>query len=248
MKKIFLCCFILIVVCLTACKKTEEPLITTTESIITETANESTTETTAVTETETTITTTTPVTDGNETEVSRLPFSEEAMEFSFLSGAGAWRTVITLKQDGTFEGLYHDSEMGITGEGYPNGSAYVCEFSGRFTDIKKINDYSYKMTLSDVKTTEPIGKEWIEDEVFYTATGPHGLMNSQESPDFDKVATEFILYLPETPVETLSDEFLVWWPYFYEHEQTPFKELSCYGILNVDSKHGFFTYNNVDIQ
>ena len=105
-----------------------------------------------------------------------------------------------------------------------------------------------KMTLSDVKTTEPIGKEWIEDGVFYTATGPHGLMNSQESPDFDKVATEFILYLPETPVETLSDEFLVWWPYYYEHEQTPFKELSCYGILNVDSKHGFFTYNNVDIQ
>lgn len=244
MKKIFLCCFILIAVCLTACKKTEEePVITTTESIITET----TTESTAVTETETTITTT-PVTDGYETEVSRLPLSEEAMEFSFLSGAGAWRTVITLKQDGTFEGLYHDSEMGITSEGYPNGSAYVCEFSGRFTDIKKINDYSYKMTLSDVKTTEPIGKEWIEDGVFYTATGPHGLMNSQESPDFDKVATEFIFYLPDAPVDSLPDDFLEWWPYRYEHSQKPFKELSCYGILNIDARHGFFTYNNVDIQ
>ena len=244
MKKIFLCCFILIAVCLTACKKTEEePAITTTESIITET----TTESTAVTETETTITTT-PVTDGYETEVSRLPLSEEAMEFSFLSGAGAWRTVMTLKQDGTFEGLYHDSEMGITGEGYPNGSAYVCEFSGRFTDIKKINDYSYKMTLSDVKTTEPIGKEWIEDGVFYTATGPHGLMNSQESPDFDKVATEFIFYLPDAPVDSLPDDFLEWWPYRYEHSQKPFKELSCYGILNIDARHGFFTSNNVDIQ
>lgn len=246
MKKIFLCCFILLIVCFSGCKKIEEtPIVTTTVETIT---TEETSEKITTTETEVSTTTTHSTIDSTETEISHLPLSDETMEFSFLSGAGAWRTVITLNKDGTFDGLYHDSEMGITGEGYPNGSAYVCEFSGRFTDIKKINDYSYKMTLSDVKTTEPIGKEWIEDGIFYTATGPHGLMNSQESPDFDKVATEFIFYLPDAPVDSLPDDFLEWWPYRYEHSQKPFKELSCYGILNIDARHGFFTYNNVDIQ
>ena len=34
-------------------------------------------------------------------------------EFLFCSGAGAWSTVLTIHEDGTFEGYYHDTDIGI---------------------------------------------------------------------------------------------------------------------------------------
>ena len=70
------------------------------------------------------------------TEIVQLPLPEETAEFSFLSGAGAWRTVMTLNRDGTFTGWYLDSEMGEIGKGYPHGSAYTCTFSGKFKNIE----------------------------------------------------------------------------------------------------------------
>ena len=42
--------------------------------------------------------------------------------FEFSSGVGAWSTELTMLEDGTFWGNFHDSEMGETGEGYPNGT------------------------------------------------------------------------------------------------------------------------------
>ena len=43
------------------------------------------------------------------------------LEFWFGSGVGAWCTTLQIQPDGSFEGQYHDSDMGDTGDGYPNG-------------------------------------------------------------------------------------------------------------------------------
>jgi len=43
--------------------------------------------------------------------------------------------VIDIADDGTFKGIYFDSEMSMKGEDYPNGSKYICEFHGEFTDV-----------------------------------------------------------------------------------------------------------------
>ncbi len=171
------------------------------------------------------------------TEVESLPLPQDSIEFSFLSGAGAWRTTITLNRDGTFTGRYLDSEMGETGEGYPKGSAYICDFSGKFENIKKVDEYSYQMTLTDVKTEKVVGEEWIEDEIRYIASAPYGLYD----PSKKQECTEFIFYLPDTPIDQVSEEFLTWWPYRYPQETGPKTTLSSYGILNVTTSDGFFT-------
>lgn len=60
-------------------------------------------------------------------------FESMLHRYGFSSGAGAWGTYFYLEKDGTFTGRFHDSEMGETGDGYPNGTVYISEFSGKFS-------------------------------------------------------------------------------------------------------------------
>ena len=154
------------------------------------------------------------------------------LEFVFTSGAGAWQSIITLNSDGSFKGTYSDAEMGSNGEDYPNGTVYTCEFSGKFEEIKQVNDYTYTMTLTEVTTEKKEGEEWIEDQIRYVAAGPYGLENGKE----------FLFYTPETPIKELSEEFLNWWPQRYLQGEHALEKLSCYGIYNKETESGFFTY------
>lgn len=197
---------------------------TTTEASTTET---STVETTVP---ETTVPETT-VPETTVTESNTLPLVQDTESFYFSSGAGGWGTELTLNKDGSFAGVFHDSDMGSTGEGHPHGTIYICSFSGKFEDITQLDDHSYKMTLGDTQLKYPAGEEWIEDEVLYIATGPYGLDGG----------TDFIFYLPDTPTDTLSQDFLSWWPYRYDQSDDPKATLSCFGILNVATGNGFFT-------
>ena len=165
-----------------------------------------------------------------------LPLAEETATFSFLSGAGGWSSDMTLNRDGSFSGQYHDSEMGEAGEGYPMGTVYICNFSGKFEDIQQIDAYSYKMTLTQITTEHTAGEEWIEGEIRYVASDPYGLAD----PFGEQECREFIFYLPQTPIDQVSEDFLSWWPYRYSQETEPRTELSCCGILNVVTGHGFF--------
>lgn len=165
-----------------------------------------------------------------EEDENKLPGSFP-MEFYFSSGAGAWGTELILKKDGSFTGSYHDSNMGETGEGYPNGTLYEAEFEGAFGNVKKINDYTYKMSLIYVKTKKPAATEWIEDGVLHVAAGAHGIEDGED----------FIFYTPDAKVDSLSEEFLSWWPHRFDMENAP-DTLSCYGIYNLDGETGFFSY------
>jgi hypothetical protein len=100
----------------------------------------------------------------------------------------------------------------------------------QFNNIEKINEYSYKMTLAEIATEKNTGEEWIEDEIRYIASDPYGIDGG----------TDFILYLPNTPITEVSEEFLSWWPYRYGQQSDPKETLSCYGILNVATQNGFF--------
>ena len=74
--------------------------------------------------------------------VNSLPLPKDNHEFIFCSGAGAWETKLSLNRDGTFEGYYYDANMGEMAEDYPEGTMMVCSFSGKFSSLGKINDYS----------------------------------------------------------------------------------------------------------
>lgn len=163
------------------------------------------------------------------TETSGDLIGEEVPnEFIFSSGAGGWRTVLRLNKDGSFTGNYSDSEMGSTGEGYPKGSVYVCDFSGKFTDIKK-DGQNYTMKLESLESEKKEGEEWIEDEIKYIYSTPYGIEGGKN----------FVIYAPDTPLEGFSETFLSWWPGRYSENKDQ-KTLGFYSICNVETEEGFF--------
>lgn len=165
-------------------------------------------------------------------DTMRLPLEEASVELTFSSGAGAWGSYMLLKQDGTFAGSYHDSEMGEQGEKYPNGSIYLCEFSGQFDQLKQIDANTYSMQLKELTTEQDIGTEWIEDGIRYVAAEPYGL----------EAGGEFYFYLPETPIDGLPEEFLSWWPAYYLQDEERPRILSVYGLYHKEKGYGFFSY------
>lgn len=161
------------------------------------------------------------------------------LDMNFLSGAGGWATYMLLNRDGSFEGDFHDSDMGDTGPGYNGGKYYFCNFSGRFTDIKQVDERTWTMTLEDVETGIEPGWERIEEtdyenegekvRILYISAEPYGMDGGKD----------FILYGPDTPLEGLDEEFLSWWPGRWENEGLT--TLCCYGLYNEAMGYGFFS-------
>ena len=170
-----------------------------------------------------------------ETAPCALPLPEgNPLEMTFCSGVGAWNTTLTLDPDGSFEGVYHDSDMGDSGEGYPDGTVYLCTFYGRFGDIRKLDDSTYSMTLQElnITTSHEVGEEWIEDGTRYVSSEPYGL----------SCGTDFLFYTPEAPVSELPEEFLNWFSGPYDRSSlTESGVLSHYGLYNKDMGYGFFS-------
>ncbi len=96
--------------------------------------------------------------------------------FVFSSGAGGWGTELYVNPDGSFSGVYHDSEMGDTDKGYPNGTVYECKFSGHFDDkIMAGGPLIYKLIIKDMDYEKKPGEEEIVDGIRYIYTEPYGL-------------------------------------------------------------------------
>lgn len=155
--------------------------------------------------------------------------SQMPQEFVFASGVGGWATVLTLCADGTFEGGYHDSNMGETGPGYPGGTMYVCGFSGKFEDFTQVSDYEYTMRLTELTIDMPKGTSWIEDETLYIAATPYGIEGGKT----------FRLYLPGCPTRNLPEEYLDWIRMPHGWSSVP-ATLPFWGLYNVEEENGFF--------
>ncbi len=166
---------------------------------------------------------------GNELPEENTENIFEAMPtgFDFLSGAGGWRTHMELAKDGTFTGLYQDSDMGGRGEGYQKGTVYICSFSGKFTQPQKIGDYTYSMKLESIQQEGITGDMYYEDDIRYIYSDPYGLND----------ADEFLIYCPGIALSQLPQGFINWIHSFVDvrTEQT----LPYYGIYNVNGEMGF---------
>ncbi len=166
-----------------------------------------------------------------ESAAGALPITEP-LNMYFSSGAGGWSTDIILNPDGSFTGEYHDSEMGDTGEGYPDGSIYISEFKGRFTDIRKVDENCYSMKMGKLEYVNVIeGDEEIEDDVRYIQAEAYGLTDS------DKI----LLYTPDTIVKELSADIISWWPGRYELEYDEAGD----PIIPEDMKLGVYCVANI---
>lgn len=154
------------------------------------------------------------------------------LEFCFSSGAGAWATFLQINEDGSFEGNYHDSDMGTTGDDYPNGTVYVCDFSGQFSEPEKVNEYTYSAEIESIRLEETPGNIKITDGVQYVYSEPYGLDDAQR----------ILFYLKGAPLAELPEEFLSWVNY-YDLNDTEDTELPFVGIYNEAAEEGFSSYD-----
>jgi len=180
--------------------------------------------------TEPAVTTTTVEETVAETEPATL-LPELPTDFLFMSGAGGWSTTLHIDSDGSFYGYFSDSDMGDTGDNYPNGTKYECAFSGKFTDIKQVSEFEYSMKLESLDTEGELDSERIENGVRILTTDPYGMDS----------ADEFMLYLPGRATADLPAEYLDWvsMPNVWIDGEIP-EALPFYGLYNVGGMEGFF--------
>ena len=157
-------------------------------------------------------------------------FEKIPQEFVFTSGAGGWETVITINSDGTFTGEYKDSEMGDTGENYPNGTMSICNFKGKFTSPKQVDEYIYSMKLEYLEQEKNPGDEYYEEGTRYLVSEPYGFEH----------ADEFLIYFPGIAIANLPDGFTNWLNAFLNVQTTEI--FPHYGIYNVGGEEGFVSY------
>ncbi|MBR0463051.1 MAG: hypothetical protein IJJ23_01520 [Clostridia bacterium] len=152
------------------------------------------------------------------------------LQWSFSSGAGGWSTDMQIEGDGAFSGTFHDSEMGDTGEDYPEGSLYVCAFSGRMTLLGSADDYAWKVRVDELTVEDEPGVETIEDGIRYITADPYGI----------SAGDEMLLYRPGTPVDVLPEDMRMW-AHLYDYETMP-AELENWFLTSEKNESGFVGY------
>lgn len=86
-----------------------------------------------------------------------ISFSElENLNFAFLSDTGAWCTEMTIAADGSFQGVYQDSDMDFQTE-------YYCDFQGEFS--QPVQKYTY-IYISDKREYRLDGMVFTSKPVF----------------------------------------------------------------------------------
>lgn len=176
------------------------------------------------------------VSETTEKEAEELGFSfvdVSNLEFYFSSGAGGWYTMVTIDENGAFEGSYQDSDLGVTGADYPNGTIYFSDFKGKFSDIEKVNDYTYKFQIETIDYANETGTEETKDGTHYIYTDAYGLED----------AGDLYMYLPGTPLKELSEEVLSW---LHISEDATETELPFYALCNVEQEEAFSSYEALD--
>ncbi|MBQ3279460.1 MAG: hypothetical protein IJG94_09875 [Clostridia bacterium] len=154
----------------------------------------------------------------------------KGLEWTFSSGAGGWSTDMRILPDGSFSGEYHDSEMGETGEGYPDGTVYGCSFTGKMSLVEQVNENTWKIRVDELKTDETAEKESIADGIRFVLAPPYGLSEGDE----------MLLYRPGTPVEGFTEEML-FWAHLMEMEGTP-TELPTWFLSSEKNDSGFVAF------
>ncbi|MCM1258217.1 MAG: DUF1311 domain-containing protein [Roseburia sp.] len=155
--------------------------------------------------------------------------------FLFSSGAGAWGTTLVIHEDGSFSGEYSDSDMGDTGDGYPAGTVYQCDFTGQFTKPVMVNEYTYSMEIKELNYEREPGTEEIKEDALYKYSTPYGLED----------AKNILIYLPGAPLSELPEDFRGWVGY-YDLSGTDETSLPFYALNNESQQQGFSSYDLVE--
>ena len=116
--------------------------------------------------------------------------------FVFSSGNGGWSTTLSIGPNSTFSGVYHDSDMGVTGPGYPGGTVSYSKFSGQFKQVYQLNPNLYEMYIENLQYENPVGGSEIKVGQKYDYNEAYGISKN----------TRMAIYLPGTPVSSMPEE------------------------------------------
>lgn len=165
------------------------------------------------------------------TEESRdFTFADMAERtYAFSSGAGGWAEEFAIEKDGFFTGSYHDSDMGDMGEDYTDGTVYSSSYSGHFTNLTPVNEYTYTMELADISYKDEADTTEIRDNTRYIYTKSYCLGGTDT----------FTVYLPGTPVSELSEDIRMW---LSAHTQLE-EELTMIAIVDEKNAYGIASYD-----
>lgn len=171
--------------------------------------------------------------DTSEPEITPAPTPEPLsfadlcnFEFYFASGAGGWRTIMTIRADGSFTGEYSDGNMDIQ---------YYCAFSGQFAPLVKVNEYTYSTQIDTLHYENEVGTEEVKDGALYYYSEAYGLENAEN----------ILIYLPGAPLAELPQGFRNWVGY-HDLAYTEDTELPFYGLYNEADQCGFSGYDMIE--
>ena len=116
--------------------------------------------------------------------------------FVFSSGTGGWSTTLSIGPNSIFSGVYHDSDMGVTGPGYPGGTVSYSKFSGQFKQVHQLNPNLYEMYIENLQYENPVGGSEIKEGQKYDYTEAYGISKNHR----------MAIYLPGTQISTLPEE------------------------------------------
>lgn len=202
---------------LTACGKNEIEKnipVTEKEQVRNEVASEDTLDNTVAEET-----------NNNSLDISFSDLTQYS--FTYSSGAGAWSNSFHIAKDGYFYGMYNDSDMGDIGEGYPDGTVYTCDFGGQFTNLTKVSEYVYEMTITDMTYVNTPGTEVLADNMRYVYESAAGIPESGQ----------VILYMPGADVSSIDSDIYQYYLAQYDNDVTT---LSQPVIVSLEKESGFY--------
>ena len=157
-------------------------------------------------------------------ETVSVPETMAGMEWMFASGVGGWSTELHFQPDGSFTGNYHDSEMGETADAYPNGSLYICSFSGKMSLVEQVDEGTWRLRVDSLVKDEMT--ETVEDGVRYVPADSYGISEGET----------FLLHAPGTSADVLSEEMRFW---AHINEQETQTELENWFLGSESADQGF---------
>ena len=118
----------------------------------------------------------------------------------FWTGHGGWYEKFCIEKDGSFFGIFLDTNMGENAPEYEYGTQYNSIYFGQLDNITKIDDYTYAVELKHINYDYEIDSQMIVDKV----------LNIYTESYFWSDAKILMIYLPGTPINELPDWAYGW--------------------------------------
>lgn len=140
----------------------------------------------------------------------------------FASGAGAWSTELTISEDGSFSGYYHDWDGGS--EAAPRGELQECVFSGRFSAPERISRYEYRIVVAELQENGNVGESFYRDEMLVTISHAYGISDGDS----------FVIYQPGTALNRIPPAYHEW--AYVENDEM---QLLGFALYNMTGAYGW---------